>query len=258
MRRSKTVNGRAAGPQEWQPVRDGLNNFHAGRRSSKQCRLVRLGLPDSRHSQLFGEAAWCSARRTPPYYPDAITVRPDATLTDFLPDIDTASPECSIKDSFAALDLTSDGFIELFTAQWIHRRAGLPAPEEPALRTKQVSTAAELRDWQAAWHGDDATPDVFRPALLDDPSVRILAVDDGECLAGGVVLHCSSEVVGLSNVFAVDSSNAPAVWSAAITVAANHFPGHPLVGYERGDGLALAFASGFVALGALRVWVHRS
>jgi hypothetical protein len=81
----------------------------------------------------------------------------------------------------------------------------------PALRTKQVSTAAELRDWQAAWHSGDATPDVFRPALLDDPSVLILAVDDGEHLAGGVVLHRTSEVVGLSNVFTLDSSNAPAV-----------------------------------------------
>ena len=85
----------------------------------------------------------------------------------------------------------------------------------------------------------------------------ILAVDDGEHLAGGVVLHRTSEVVGLSNVFTLDSSNAPAVWSSAITTAANHFPAHPLVGYEREDDLALAFASGFVALGPLRVWLHR-
>jgi hypothetical protein len=70
---------------------------------------------------------------------------------------------------FAAVDLTSDGYVELFTAQWIHRLAGLPALETPTLRTNQVFTDAQLRDWQAAWHGGDGTPDVFRPALLDDP-----------------------------------------------------------------------------------------
>jgi hypothetical protein len=31
-----------------------------------------------------------------------------------------------VKDSFAALDLTSAGFVELFAAQWIHRPAGSP------------------------------------------------------------------------------------------------------------------------------------
>jgi hypothetical protein len=211
------------------------------------------GIPNT-----FGETAWCSARRTPPYYPDAITLRPDAVPADFLSEIDTESPECSIKDSFAALDLTSEGFVELFTAQWIHRLAGLPAPQVPALRTEQVSTATQLRDWQAAWHGGDGTPDVFRPALLDDPSVLMLALYDGEDLSGGVVLNRSSGVVGLSNLFAVDSSNIAAVWSSAITRAAIHFSGHPLVGYERGDELALVFASGFVALGILRVWLHGS
>lgn len=201
---------------------------------------------------------WCSTGRTPPYYPDAITLDPEAVQTDFLPEIDTASPGCSIKDSFAALDLTSDGFVELFTAQWIHRPAGLPAGTRPALRTERVSTAAQLRDWQAAWHGGDPSVDIFRPALLDDPSVLLLALHDGKDLAGGFVLNRSSGLVGLSNLFAVDRSNVAAVWSSAITTAAIHFPGLPLVGYERGDDLALALASGFVALGTLRVWLHGS
>jgi hypothetical protein len=73
----------------------------------------------------FGAAAWYSARRTPVYYPDAITLRPDATPDDFLPHID-ASPGCSVKDSFGTLDLARYGFVELFRAQWIHRCAGSP------------------------------------------------------------------------------------------------------------------------------------
>ncbi|WP_308312518.1 hypothetical protein [Streptomyces sp. ISL-11] len=175
---------------------------------------------------------------------------------DFLTQLDMATPGCTIKDSFATLDLASNGFIELFHAQWIHRPAGLPAPGTSALRAERVSTAARLHDWQVAWHGGDGTPDVFRPALLDDPSVRVLALYDGEVLSGGVVLNRSAGVVGLSNLFAVDGIDVDAVWSSAITAAADHFPGLPLVGYEHGDDLAHALAGGFAAIGPLRVWLH--
>ncbi len=209
------------------------------------------GLPST-----YGETAWTSARRTPQYYPDAVTLHRDAKATDVLSDIDTVSPGCSIKDSFAALDLTSDGFIELFTAAWIHRPAALPAPQTPPLPIKRVSTAAQLRDWQAAWSGQDETPDVFRPALLDDPSVLLLAVADGKDICGGFALNRSTGVVGLSNLFATDSSNIAAVWSFALTAAAEYFPGCPVVGYEHGDDLAPALASGFTVLGPLRVWLH--
>jgi hypothetical protein len=206
----------------------------------------------------FGEMAWWSSLRTPPYYPDAITLRHDAVPADFLPEIDTMSPGCSVKDSFATLDLRSSGFAELFTAQWIHRQAGLPAPQAPSLRGMRVSTAAQLRDWQAARQGGDAIEDVFRPALLDDPSVLVLALYDGEDRCGGVVLNRGAGLVGLSNLFAVDSVDTAAIWSATIAAAASHFPGLPLVGYEHADDLAPALASGFAPVGALRIWLHSS
>jgi len=206
----------------------------------------------------FAEAAWSSARRTPPYYPDAVTLQHDAVPSDFLSGIDTASPGCSIKDSFAALDLTSDGFVELFTAQWIHRPAGLPAPQTPARPTTHVTTAAQLRDWQTAWHGEGVAPDVFRPALLDDPAVLLLAVHNGPNLAGGVALNRSPGAVGLSNLFALDRSDRAAIWSSALAAAADRFPGLPIVGYERGDDLTTAVASGFTVVGTLRVWMHNS
>ncbi|MFI5913309.1 hypothetical protein [Dactylosporangium sp. NPDC051541] len=204
----------------------------------------------------FGDSAWCSARRPPPYFPDAVTLRPDAVPADFLPAIDTASPASSIKDSFAALDLTADGYTELFSAQWIHRAAGLPVPPAPALRVSPVVTESRLGDWQAAWHGGAGAPDVFRPALLEDPAVVVLAVRDGEALAGGVVLTRGADVVGLSNLFATGRGDVAAVWSAAISAAAERYPGMPLVGYEHGADLEPAIAAGFVTLGALRVWRH--
>ncbi|ONI83149.1 hypothetical protein ALI144C_16730 [Actinosynnema sp. ALI-1.44] len=195
----------------------------------------------------FSQTAWHSAERTPPYYPDAVTLHPDAVPGDVLPEIDTVTPGCSIKDSFATLDLTPDGFAELFTAQWIHRPAGLPTPPGP--HAEQVTTAAHLRDWQAAWHGDADTPDIFRPELLRDPSVLVLAVHDGKDISGGAVLNRSSGVVGVSNLFGGD------IWSSVVAAAAEFFPGTPLVGYEHGDDLEPALASGFTVLGPLRVWV---
>jgi len=207
-------------------------------------------------SHSFGKSAWRSSDRTPPYYPDAVTLQPDTAPGDFLSEIDTVSPGCSVKDSFAALDLTPYGFAELFTAQWIYRPPELEVPATPALRAERVATAAQLHNWQTAWHGGDEAPDVFRPELLDDPSVVVVAFDNGEDLRAGAVLNHSSGLVGISNLFAIDDSDVAATWSSAITVAADHFPGLPLIGYEHGGNLTHALAGGFTALGPLRVWLH--
>ncbi|WP_229924870.1 hypothetical protein [Streptomyces sulfonofaciens] len=206
----------------------------------------------------FGGTAWWSSLRTPPYYPDAVTLHQDAVPAAVLARLDTASPGCTVKDSFAACDLTASGFVELFDARWVHRPAERPAPGASALRARRVSTAARLHDWQLAWHGGGQAPDVFRPALLHDPAVLVLAFHEGEEFLGGVVLNRSAGLVGLSNLFAVDGIDADVVRSSAITAAADRFPGLPLVGYEHGDDLAGALDAGFAVLGALRIWLHDS
>ncbi|MEV6240106.1 hypothetical protein [Lentzea sp. NPDC051838] len=196
---------------------------------------------------------WRSASRTPLYYPDAVTLRPDATA-DFLAEIDT-SPGCSVKDSFGTVDLSSHGFVELFTARWIHLEAGQRVTS--GLRAERVSTAAELSDWQDAWHGGDGAPDVFRPKLLDDANVLVLGLYEGRELAGGAVLNRGSGVVGLSNLFTVGGRDAAEVWSAAVAASRAWCPGLPVVGYERGSGLEHAIACGFRVLGPLRVWLRQ-
>jgi hypothetical protein len=64
----------------------------------------------------FEEDAWTSRTRTPPGYPDAVTLVPHPSVSDLLTRIDSAAG-CSIKDSFSTLDLTSYGFKVLFDAQ---------------------------------------------------------------------------------------------------------------------------------------------
>lgn len=74
----------------------------------------------------FDEDAWTSRTRTPPGYPDAVTLVPHPSAPDLLARIDT-SAGCSIKDSFASMDMTTYGFRVLFDAQWIVSGDSCPA-----------------------------------------------------------------------------------------------------------------------------------
>ncbi|RSD22124.1 hypothetical protein [Amycolatopsis eburnea] len=109
----------------------------------------------------FRPRAWTSATRTPEYYPDAVTLSPDATAADVLPFID-GSAGCSVKDSFATLDLP--GFSVLFEATWLACGPGVPEP-----------------GWQ-------------RAASPLGPTVAVLTHGENE-----VVAHRGEGVVGLSN-----------------------------------------------------------
>src|SRR5919199_2699420 len=56
----------------------------------------------------FDDDAWWSAVRTPPFYPDAVTLMPGADAGRILARVD-GGPGCSIKDSFSDLDLSGEG-----------------------------------------------------------------------------------------------------------------------------------------------------
>ena len=187
--------------------------------------------------------AWSVPRRSPPWYPDAVTLRAGVGAG-LLGRID-AGPGASVKDSFADLDLTGYGFRVLFDAEWIHRPPG-GAGTGPGLVA--VSTAEELTAWADA-HGGGT---VFRPALLAEPRVRILGLPDGHGgWAAGAVLHDGGEVVGVSNVFARGGSPGQ-VWAGVCAAGA----GRHLVGYEQGTDLTVARRHGFRAVGPLRVWAR--
>ncbi|MEU7277367.1 hypothetical protein AB0A69_01010 [Streptomyces sp. NPDC045431] len=217
----------------------------------------------------FGDRAWTHPRRTPPYYPDAVTLAPGASDTEIramLDAVDRSTPGCSVKDSFAELDLTPHGFEVLFEGQWIHRPAALAAPGPVTRAWEPVETVAELAAWQTAWNGGDRM-DLFRPALLADPATTVLAgrAGDGRIVAGAVVSRTAATatatadataattgVVGVSNLFGPDA------WPGCLAAIADRWPGMPVVGYEHGDDLAAALRHGFKATGPLRVWLSSS
>ncbi|WBB68179.1 hypothetical protein [Micromonospora sp. WMMD812] len=213
--------------------------------------------------------AWSVPRRSPPWYPDAVTLRPGVRAAVLLNRIDDG-PGASVKDSFADLDLAPYGFRVLFAADWIHRppadppALGEPAADAPAARRPGTGRSAAQRpgavpltpvtspDRLAAWaaaHGGGA---LFRPELLADPRVTVLAryAPDGS-VAGGAVLHRSGPATGVSNVFAVGDGVAE-IWAGICATR----PGAPLVGYESGPDLDPALRVGFARVGPLRVWLR--
>lgn len=203
----------------------------------------------------FAAQSWSTPARTPQYYPDAVTLGPGADPAALVERIDTAAPGASVKDSFADVDLTGFGFQVLFEAQWIHRLPGAPSITSD-LEWGQAITPDALRAWALAWDGGEGQADLFKPELLEDPSVVVLSgcSADGRVVAGAVACR-SGEVVGVSNVFAIDGGSDTA-WPLVLAAAHRLFPSLPVVGYEHGDDLAAALRHGFAPVGPLRVWLH--
>ncbi|MGW2559894.1 hypothetical protein ACWCXB_11735 [Streptomyces sp. NPDC001514] len=208
---------------------------------------------------VFGERAWTSDRRTPPLYPDAVTLSPYATAREVLDGIDRTAPGCSVKDSFGRLDLSADGFDVLFEARWIHRPATLAAPVAPSdVSWRPVRTVRGLAAWEEAWSGgDESLAGLFRPELLADRATTVLAgtTDRGTRTVAGAVVSRSDSVIGVSNVFAAGDADLDRAWSGCIATVARLWPGIPVVGYEQGDALEAAMRQGCVPGATLRVWL---
>ncbi|NYI04707.1 hypothetical protein [Allostreptomyces psammosilenae] len=233
---------------------------HAARNNAEWCDAVcrAHGRPGR-----FGATAWTNARRTPPLYPDAVTLDPAATASEVLAGVDVTSPGCSVKDSFGRLDLTAAGFEVLFEARWIVRDGHDPATPAadgtPAadVRWAPVRDAADLDAWQSAWAGGSGAGGPFRAELLERDDVVVLGGRrDGRIVAGAVAnLSGDGAVVGVSNVFG-DALGLDAAWSGVVAAVSRHFPGVAMVGYERGGDLRAALRHGWRAVGPLRVWLR--
>ncbi|WP_221629468.1 hypothetical protein [Micromonospora sp. A202] len=193
---------------------------------------------------LTDDEAWSVPRRSPPWYPDAVTLRPGVDAEALLARID-AGPGASVKDSFADLDLSGYGFQVLFDAQWVHRPPAEPPADAPLT---PVSTPDELAAWAAAHGGGE----LFRPALLTDPRVRVLARhDDSGVITGGAVLSGGDGRYGVSNLF-TRTDDPEAIWRAVCAT----LPTASLVGYEEAPDLPPARQAGFHSTGPLQIWLH--
>jgi hypothetical protein len=197
---------------------------------------------------------WIARTRTPRYYPDAVTLVPNPSIPDLLRRID-ASAGCSIKDSFATLDLAPFGFRVLFEARWIARRLDAPAAAGAEPTWVRMHEASELAAWETAWSGGIPPQGLFRADLLAIDAVAVLVAYEADRIVAGAVLNRSAEVVGVSNVFSLPGRK-HAAWQGCLARASTLYPGVTMVGYQSGDDLDIALGHGFETSGPLRVWIH--
>jgi hypothetical protein len=196
---------------------------------------------------------WFSPVRTPRHYPDAVTLLPKITIEQVLSGIDT-SEGCSVKDSFVSLDLAASGFRPLLQAHWLTRE-----PAESSVRSVRgwsvLTTAEQLGEWEAAWAGLAEGAGFFKPSLLEDETIAVLAGYEGDRIVAGATANRSSTVIGLSNVFDV-AGDLESAWVGAAAMAAAWWGEMPTVGYDSGDSLDAAHAVGFNRIGELVVWLN--
>ncbi len=201
--------------------------------------------------------AWTAATRTPPYYPDAVTLSPTVGEYDVLARVDD-SDGCSVKDSWSRLDLSMEDFARLVVGEWVwlDPSARLDAPSGATWRP--VTTREAMAAWVGAWASDPEAEAILRPSLIDVAGVTVLAghasdAPDSPVVAGAVV-NVTGEVAGLGNVFTHDGDDERA-WAAAAAAARAVTGGVPLVGWEAGVGVDAAVAAGCERLGPLSVWL---
>lgn len=216
------------------------------------CRTYRL-------RTTIDDRAWSVQSRTPPYYPDAVTLSPDLDELELLGRID-GSDGASVKDSWSVLDLMGDDFARLVAGQWLWHDGTrhVPAPE-PALVWRQAHTHEDMMAWTAAWADEPDAASILHPSLVDEPGVHVLAASatgapDAPIVAGCIV-NVTGDVAGLGNLFS-RSGDAGSAWGSAVTAAREVVGGVPIVGWEAGDSIAAAVAAGCEAIGPLTVWVR--
>jgi hypothetical protein len=187
---------------------------------------------------------WVNAEPVPRFYPNAITLaRDEASIAEQRSTIDILRKSnlpgrWSVKDSFAALDLSRRGFDLLFDARWIR---------QPTLLMARTSSGL-------AWERVEES-EAFPAALFADRGFAMFAGRrEGEVVAGAT-LYRAERVVGLSNVVA-EPEDAVAIFRDLAALAAKVFPGLPLVGYESGNELTAAMNAGFEPGDELRIWVR--
>lgn len=194
----------------------------------------------------WSSTMWSCPSRTPPLFPDAVTLSRVATMADVVDRIDVSLPGATVKDSFAALEV-GDSWAVLLDGTWLHHGPGTARVEVEPWGTVDPE---RFDSWLTAWGGPSH---VLGPLRLD-PDVTIVA-GPGEIITSGAVLHHDGLVVGVSNLFAPAEADPVATWAGCVEAAARQWPDRPIVGYESGDDLEGALARGSVPLGPMRVWV---
>lgn len=212
----------------------------------------------------LSESYWFCREKPPRFYPNLVTRLEGRAFSSLqVARIQQLMSELGdsgwgVKDSFDTLALSPLGFRREFEATWIWRAAGNNiAKVENGVRWSSISDSALLRRWEQRWSvscGLESCSGVFRDAIIHESGVRIFAATREGEVVGGAVANQTDDVVGLSNVFAPRGEELE-FWRGCVAAVGASFPGLPLVGYQREEGLVFAKEVGFESLRTLSIWI---
>ena len=199
---------------------------------------------------------WTNRHKSPPYYPNIITAKPDCQTI-----VLAAVEKCrqvgitgtwGIKDSFGDLDLTGHGFVKAIDGNWFVRKP--LAPMYSSSIDWRIVRESELDHWVSAWHGmEGAAPDIFKPEVLHETTIAIVARFSESAIIAGGIFDRSEGVSGLSNWFGPPNNGGvpdgllDAVPSARLqpTVCWSDMPVETMA------------TSGFAPIGPMAVWINQ-
>jgi hypothetical protein len=204
---------------------------------------------------------WVNRRSVPPFYPNAVTLDGSKSSEQYelireLTNIGIPG-RWAVKDSFETLDLTSAGFRELLTGQWIYWSGTwrIREAQQEAIRWEKVKDAKGLINWERAWAGSTTqSKRIFLPSLLEDDRVTIVAILRDDSIVAGCIGNRSNESVGISNIF-LPNEKSEEFRAGCVAAILDWSQGLPVVGYESGKDLMAMQALGFESVGPLRVWI---
>jgi len=184
----------------------------------------------------------------PPFHGWVTLASPDAPIPNIVAPF-AGLEGFGVKDAFAMHDLSGFGLAKLFEASWLWH-----SPEVQADTTgwEKIATPMALEAWENAWR--DTSPSgqrQFLDTILERSDVAIWGRKADDDYDAGVIGNLSRDCVGLSNSFGANAR------PAATALCAAFGQGKPVVGYERGDDLAEALATGWQETGPLAVWHSR-
>ena len=205
------------------------------------------------------EHCWSTGGDMPQIYPNANTLQPHMALNSIKSLLDKREDKTiAVHDSFHDLDLQSLGFQVLFEAEWL-TFSNLMFTHKPGIIIDKVQSKEQLQTFTEACcdafgtsHLLELNPNGLYPeSLLNNPDIRFYMAWEEDEIIGGMVLHRSHGVVGLSNLFCDDKQ----VLEALLLTSQHFIQEFPIVTYSHDEELSLLLNSGCQLIGPLRVWL---
>ncbi|WP_237359558.1 hypothetical protein [Vibrio marisflavi] len=198
----------------------------------------------------FTEQIWRSSLEMPELFPHLITLQsgiPEALLSEMIEQHNVHF----IKDSFADLDLTRQGFTKFVDAHWYIATAPTTPREKQQVvmaRCYELTRAADLTRWEELLRGNKISEPIYPETFLSEPRVKFFTAEK-DALQAGLSCFCDDQTVGIYNLWGDES-----LYQALLEKVFDTFPNKAIVGYGDQSEAQVLQILGFDILTPVSIW----